>query len=346
VASAARDPQLRARVVARRHLRYLGGADAALDRPAHVRSASGLARWRGRLAVVSDDANFVGLLDEASGDWRPITLAAGAGGRRQFDELRGNKAHKLDLESVFVDDDRLIALGSDSGLAVRRHAVIVDDGGARTIALPRLYAALRSPLVGRGALNLEGATVLGDDVILGNRGGDVGDDGLPTRDAIVRLPRAALRALLADPDGAPLPAIEWRPLALGAIGGVALRLTELATCGGRLLYAATAEATTSAYDDGAVAGSAIGVIDEAGELPGGRGELATRWAPIVDEDGAPLLAKVEGLLAAEDGEDHGAADGDDDGDRAAYRARLLASIDADDPHAASELLTIELGGPW
>ena len=323
VPTAAHDPRLAARVIARRRLRYRGGADAALDRPAHVRSASGLARWRGGVAVVSDDASFVGLVDVATGLCAPITLPAGAGGVRQFEDRRGNKAGKLDLESLFADGDRLIALGSDSGLAVRRHAIVIEArGDVRAVAIPRLYAALRRPALGRGALNLEGATVLGDDVVLGNRGGDVGDDGLATIDAFARVPRAALRALLADPDGAPVPAIAWTPLALGALANVALRLTELEAIGDRLFFAATAEATTSAYDDGAVAGSVIGVIDgderAAGAVP--------RWAVVVDEHGAPLVAKLEGL----------AADG----------AHLVASVDADDPDAASELLALELRGPW
>ena len=46
-----------ARVVRRIALHYAGGADPALDRPAHVRAASGLC-WIGPvLAVVSDDAS-------------------------------------------------------------------------------------------------------------------------------------------------------------------------------------------------------------------------------------------------------------------------------------------------
>jgi hypothetical protein len=272
--------------------------------------------WRERLAVVSDDAHFLGLVDDTTGACAAVTLPAAADGRRQFDVGRGNKRDKLDLESVFVDGDRLIALGSDSGLAVRRHAVVVDDGGVRVVDLSRLYAALRQPELGRGALNLEGATVDGDELVLGNRGGDVGDDGQPTCDALARLPLAALRALLDDPGGAPLPTVRWQPLALGAIDDVALRLTELEVWPGGLLYAATAEDTDSAYDDGAVAGSALGVI------AGGH----ARWTPVLDEAGAPLLAKLEGLVQHGD--------------------RIWASVDADDPDAASELLLLALRGPW
>lgn len=296
-----------AREVRRISLRYRGGADAALDRPAHVRAASGLCWWRGRLAVVCDDVSFAGLIDPDTGLVDAITLPHAPGGRRQFDTGRGNKADKLDLECVFAAGDLLIGLGSDSGLAVRRQALVVDVGEPRLVPLPRLYAALRRPELGRGQLNLEAVACAGDRVFVGNRGGDVGDDGAPTIDAIAELPLAALLALLEDPEGAPLPAVRWRPLALGTLGGAALRLTELtAAADGALWYAATAEATTSAYDDGDVLGSVLGRVGEPGHS-------------------APIHAKLEGLAFVP-----GAP------------GRLYATVDADDPARPSELLELSI----
>lgn len=281
-----------------------------------MRSASSLTVWRGAIAVVSDDASFVATVDAATGRCDAIALPAGADGRRQFDTRRGNKHHKLDLEAAITLDGALVALGSDSGLEVRRRATIVDDAGPRTIALPRLYAALRSPTVGSGALNLEAAAVAGDQLVLGNRGGDRGPDGEPTRDALATVPLAAFRALLADPGAAPLPAITWRVLALDALDGVALRLTELEPWDGALLYAAAAEATDSAYDDGAVAGSALGIV---------AGDRA-RFTAVVDRDGRPLTDKIEGVVR--------------------FAGRTYAATDADDPDRASELLELVLDGPW
>lgn len=300
------DVAFEARVVRRISLRYRGGADDALDRPAHVRAASGLCWWRGGLAVVCDDVSFAGMLDPDSGLVDPITLPHAPGGRRQFDTGRGNKADKLDLECVFAAGERLIALGSDSGLAVRRQALIIDLD-VRLVPLPRFYAALRQPeVLGRGQLNLEAATCVGDRVFLGNRGGDVGDDGVPTIDAIAELPLAALLALLEDPEGAPLPDVRWRPLSLGSIGGgAALRLTELAAApDGGLWYAATAEATTSAYDDGAVLGSVIGRVGAPGHS-------------------SVIPAKLEGLVVSGVG-------------------RFHATVDADDPARPSELLDLAI----
>ena len=105
------DPALSARVISRAPLLYAGGADAALDRPAHVRAASSLAMVGGRLAIIQDDANFIAVLDPSDGRIESITLPAAAGGERQFDDRRGNKRFKLDLEaSVAVVDEGTCAL--------------------------------------------------------------------------------------------------------------------------------------------------------------------------------------------------------------------------------------------
>jgi hypothetical protein len=319
--AAEEDPSAVARVVRRIALHYVGGADPALDRPAHVRAASGLC-WIGpALAVVSDDASFIGLVDPDTGLTQPITLPHAPGQHRQFDKGRDNKADKLDLESIIAVGGRLIAFGSDSGLAVRRQVVVLDNEKAapRIVPLPRLYEALRQPdVIGRGCLNIEGATVFEDTIVLGNRGGDVGDDGEPTCDAVVRLPVSALLSLIEDPEHAPLPPLVWQPLRLSHLGGSALRLTELEAVNGSLMFAATAEATTSAYDDGHVTGSVIGSIG--GAMSG----YDVDYVRILDEHGAPLVAKIEGL---------------------AWDARTrhwLATIDADDPARPSELLEIAL----
>ena len=74
----------------------------------------------------------------------------GEGGERLFDERRGNKGRKLDLEAGFVlarpDGERLIGLGSGSSprreriLVVRRAAGSFD---VRSVDAHALYASLR-----------------------------------------------------------------------------------------------------------------------------------------------------------------------------------------------------------
>src|SRR5262245_36878490 len=101
-------------------MRYRGGADPSLDRPAHVRAASALA-WIGeRLVVVQDDAAFLGVVDPATGLVDDVPMAPGPGGARVFEPRRGNKADKPDLEAAFADGDRVIALGSGGPLPARQ----------------------------------------------------------------------------------------------------------------------------------------------------------------------------------------------------------------------------------
>jgi hypothetical protein len=171
------------------------------------------------------------------------------------------------------------------------------------ISTPRLFEALSIACLPMDcALNLEGAALVGDTVILGNRGGDQGR----SPDALIRFPIAALRAFLADPDGAELPPLDVELMELGELDGVALHFAELASHPSGLLYLAVAEDTASYFDDGAVRGSVIGRVDG-------------------DRLGALDNVKLEGL----------AADPDDP-------KRLFAVSDPDDPDRPGELLVLDL----
>jgi hypothetical protein len=117
-----------------------------------VRAGSSLAWVPGGIAVVQDDANFLAVVEPADARARSVTLDVGPGGLRQFDDARGNKRHKLDLEAcVSLEEEGhalLVALGSGA-LPRREHALLV-DGWERgrphptLVHVPRLYAALRA----------------------------------------------------------------------------------------------------------------------------------------------------------------------------------------------------------
>ena len=110
------DPPLAARILSRRPLRYTGGADLALDRPAHIRGGSSLAWIAERIVLVQDDVNFLAMVDPSTGEARAVSLPAGKGGARQFDDLRGNKRHRLDLEDPALRP-RTDALGQKSAVS-------------------------------------------------------------------------------------------------------------------------------------------------------------------------------------------------------------------------------------
>jgi len=90
------DPSMRAVLRELTPLRYAAGEDLASDRPGHVRAASAVRRWAGRLVLVQDDINVLALRDDA-GHVEPRLLPWGEGRRRTFDDTLGNKHAKLDL---------------------------------------------------------------------------------------------------------------------------------------------------------------------------------------------------------------------------------------------------------
>lgn len=318
------DPARGARVISRTPLVYRRGADPALDRPAHVRAGSALAALpSGQLAVIQDDACFLAIL---SPDGKVVEDVAfpltEAEVMRQFDDVRGNKKRKLDLEAVFATPDgSLVALGSGSS-PLRERVVRIEDptGNARVSihAAPSLYQRLREePSFAGAELNVEGAVVVGEDLVLFQRGNGAPSGGLAPVDATARI---ALRPLLAHLfAGAELPPLrDVRAWDLGRIDGHRLTFTDAAvTPRAALAFLACAEDSPDATRDGPVSAVALGCLDDAS------------LGPILDERGAPLLDKTEGL----------AFDATDE-------ARAYVVTDRDDPDAPSELLGLALGEAW
>lgn len=324
------DTALTARVVRSLPLLYADGADPALDRPAHVRSASGLVRVDGRIAVIQDDANFVALIDPATGMARPVTLPAGEGGRRQFDDMRGNKRFKLDLESCVTLEDlsggeMLVAFGSGS-TPMREKIVIVrgvglGDPDVRVLDAFALYAVLRGQRDFAGSeMNIEGAVAAVGVLRLFNRGNGAPADGLLPVNATCDVDLTAFLAYAGDPAAARPPSPRnITQFDLGAIDGFPLTFTDAALFGDAILFSAAAEASPDATHDGPVAGCAIGILRDGN----------ARYTIVHAADGSRYPGKIEGILP----------DANDP-------ARLLAVIDRDDPAAPSELLELVLGGDW
>ncbi|HEU4880634.1 MAG TPA: hypothetical protein VFT45_00275 [Longimicrobium sp.] len=324
------DPSLRARIVRTVPLVYADGADAALDRPAHVRAGSGLAWIGGALAVMQDDANFLALADPATGLCRAVTLPAGEGGLRQFDDERGNKRFKLDLEAcVAVPDGRggEMLVGFGSGSSPRRERVLLAEGLGEADTRIELrdasgfYARLREAAEFAGSeMNVEGAAWRGGRIVLLNRGNGAPGYACGPVDALCEIDWPALRAHLDDPAAHPPPSPQSIvTYDLGSIDGCPLGFTDAAAFGDALVYTATAEASPNAVDDGPVAGSAVGIIGVDGEA---------RIAVLEDAGGVRFDGKVEGVA------------------RGTRPDTLYVVVDRDDPHSPSELCEVELSGDW
>jgi len=316
---ATHDPSLDVRVVSARPLIYREGADAALDRPAHVRAGSGLVVFGDAAWVVQDDALFLARIDlsevVAAGETTAslavasIALPAGHEGARQFLVARGTKKHKPDFECVIAVTGGIVAIGSGSTPARRKLVhVALPSGAAHVVDAAAFYAALEGHDFAGSELNVEGAIVMGDVLRLFQRGNGAPRDGRAPVNATADV---ALGDALA---GHATELRHVRLYDLGALDGVPLSFTD-ATAGpdGGPWYLAAAEDSPDTYQDGVNVGCVLGHIDEA------TGDA--RYGLVREKDGAPSRRKLEGLAWT-------------------AAAGWLAVEDRDDPEIAAELVRL------
>ncbi len=316
-----RDASMSVKIVRSLPLKYAEGANAALDRPAHVRAGSSLQLVKSgtALAVVQDDANFLALVDPKTFSVSSLALPADQHGKRLFDETRGTKKHKMDMEaSVVGDDGSIILFGSGSSSARERIAIVnPDTASVRVVNLHVLYEKLRKNADFSGSdLNIEGAARIGSTVLrLFNRNNGEAKNGLVPVNATCDLDWASFAAFALT--GYPAcPEIQnVVQYDLGSLGGVSLGFTDATSQDGRVFFSGSAEASPNATQDGPVTGSVIGVMKDEGE---------GRWIEVKTSEGADYTGKIEGLVVLP-----GAKSG-------------FAIVDMDSTEIPSELLFLEL----
>ncbi|CAA9323030.1 MAG: hypothetical protein AVDCRST_MAG29-560 [uncultured Nocardioidaceae bacterium] len=287
-----------------------------------VRAASAVASFGSGWLIAQDDATHGAWW--VDGAVTPVRLLPPVEGLDVFDSASGTKHLKPDLEAaseVRIDDEKtVLLLGSGSASERMRASLMRLDQGTPTstvIDLTSLYARVAGLLgVELEELNMEGACVVGSSLRWFQRG--LPQAGLPT--ASVDLDLSTLVAAVAH--GADVSAVEVshpRTYDLGEVHGVGLAVTDAVCLGGEsLLVSSAAEDTPNPRDDGPVVGSALASIEN-GEVR----DMAP--LPYVDEE----PPKVEGLSVLEH-----------DG----TTARVLATVDADDPGAPS--LAVHLHVRW
>jgi hypothetical protein len=286
------------------HIRDLTVEAPLASGHAFLSAASGLVVSGNRLCVVADDAHCLALF--TLGDAAPGKLVRLIEGDLPSDAAE-RKRVKPDFEVLVAlngfgrgaGGDQLLAMGSGSTPRRMRGAVVdlPASGEApilRAIDLTPLFAAL-APLVPE--INLEGALVAGERLLLFNRGN--------TRFPASHILEVPLGAVLG---GGPVTASFARELALPMVSGVPLTVTDACRLdNGHILLSAVAEATADSYADGALLGAAIV-------------ELNAAFGVVAVEPLDPPV-KVEGIAVRETG----------DG------LHLLCVTDADDPERASGL---------
>ncbi|GAB4373371.1 MAG: hypothetical protein Kow00121_16550 [Elainellaceae cyanobacterium] len=319
---ARRDPALKAIVQKRVPLFYSQGADPAIDRPAHVRAGSSLSWFGDKLALVQDDANFLVFIDPESLTVEAITLAAGEAGARQFDDLRGNKRFKLDLEACTTvptpDGDLFLAFGSGS-MPQREQILMVQASNPCNPQLMKqvsaLYAQLRACTPFSGSeLNIEGAMFQNGQLRLFNRGNGKPNHNLLPVNATVDLDWDSFLAYLGAPEHHQPPGLQnICQYDLGNLHGLNLSFTDATVTQKGIIFSAAAEDSPDVTSDGRVTGSVLGILD-----------ANPRWIELCTPDGSLFTGKVEGICAFRNEEN-----------------RLWVVIDADDPTLPCELCEVE-----
>lgn len=238
-------------------------------RAPHLAAASGLVNIGNTLYVVADDENHLGVFssdNHVPGDL--IRLFEGT----LPEKTKKRKAEKRDLETLTqlpafqgYAHSALLALGSGSksnrviGVLLGLGANGQVNTAPQHIDLASLYEDLRNEF---DVLNIEGAVISGDDLVLlqrGNKG---------SKNALIRL---SVAAFLNDLTAGYAPRLHRTPTSmtidLGSVDDVPFSFTDgAALINGALLFTAVAEDTDNAVDDGACKGSAIGIISADGKI--------------------------------------------------------------------------------
>jgi hypothetical protein len=287
-----------------------------------ISAGSGIVCQNDRVYVVCDDELHLAVFSDSYAPGQLHRLLAG----HLPNSVKARKAVKPDFEVLFSYHaaasalcPRIIALGSGSrpnrqtGCVVQLNVNGEPAADIGVFDLSSVYGPLKQQL---GAINIEGAMIVGDEWVLINRGIDQQTDNatahypLALLDATINSTSSALNQL----DFAPTRIVRY---SLGKLGHVPLSFTDGAALpDGSWLFTAVAEDTRSSYDDGQCKGSVIGKINQTGRL---------LWKRRVDG-----VNKIEGIALCYQ----------DEARQQPLRACLVT--DADDPSVASVLALVTI----
>jgi hypothetical protein len=281
----------------------------------YVSAASGLVRTGGHIYVAADDKRELAVFP-ATGD-EPGRLVRFLPGELPADPEQ-RKRDKPDVEALALlpagagsPGGALLALESGSRPNRRGGVLWALDieggltGDPRRLDVAALYEALEADIPD---LNIEGATVAGDRLLLFQRG-----NGRAGVNAAIDLDLTAALSSIRDGAVSPAALIDIRRHDLGEADGVRLCFSDATAIGDAVvLFSAVAESGEDTYRDGLCAGAAVGMLRPDGELD---------WITPLDPP-----AKVEGI------EVHGTGPDLD----------LLMVADPDDPGSPAPLLAARL----
>jgi len=205
-----------------------------------IGSASGLLYHNDLLYIISDNSTF--LYEYTISNKNLNKLALGENPQENI-----IKKDKPDFESITVHDENIIILGSGSTL--NRNSVVKYNPKSNTLNskdISGLFSILKKQhSIKDDELNIEGLIIKNGINYLFQRGnGQSGKNGILYYDETKENPKTT-----------------FIPIDLPKIKNVAATFTDAILVEDKIYFLASAEDTTSTYDDGEVLGSIIGTID-------------------------------------------------------------------------------------
>lgn len=241
------------------------------------------AAGNGSFWIVSDDAPY---LYRVSSDGRTLDSIRLAHLTTALHRIP--KAEKPDYEAAVLAEvdgvECLLAFGSGSHETMRDSMSIIPlkgDGAQGVYSLTKVYGRIRQTISIEGKdFNIEGAALEAEQLVLFNRG----TGHLITFELTAFLDEVLGRGTTNAPSAARVEIPSTDSFPPGLSGGAFIDKN-------RLLFCASAEATTDWYADGEVLGSYIGLVD----LSEPSKPRLISFSPLVDKAGKPVKDKLEGI---------------------------------------------------
>lgn len=223
-----------------------------------ISSASGLAVTGNTIWIIGDDAAYVVKSTVGQADFNRIKLFEYAS------EDRLVKATKFDFEACVVGDmagaKYLFVFGS-GGLSPYREYLFAlnleNTNQCYKRSMQNLYNAIRSSVgLSEKELNIEGAALAGENLVLFNRG----------KNFIIVLPWKKFSAFVFEEDAIDIPPFKIISIELPMVNGYQIGFSGACAMNDReLLFTATLEETNDPIADGAIKGSYIGLLNLQGD---------------------------------------------------------------------------------
>lgn len=205
-----------------------------------IGAASGLVWHDDRLYIISDYSTFLYQYEPSTAKIRKIPLTKKPGESMP-------KREKADFEAITCHNNQLMIMGSGSTEKRNNwYSYHPESEKVKMVDRTELYARIKTELqISAQELNLEGLIVIGQQMLLFQRG-----YGASGKNGIISVTTAAEKT-----------DFMFYSIQLPAIDGVPATFTDAILVDEQIYFLAAAEDTTSTYEDGAVLGSMLGVLD-------------------------------------------------------------------------------------